>query len=166
MRASIFLLIFVLSAFAEELPSQESIPWKREGFDPNELLRKDTFSDRLTVNYLFSVGVMASSDGNARSGGTYLSLLRYEISPELTLSAAIGFSSLFFASYSENYPDEFRRQTLQPELRIPFIALDYHPSENVWMRLEISDGRGDPFCVHCGPFRRDPYRRNSIFCAK
>ncbi len=121
------------------LVERRSIPWRDDGFDPNQLLKKD-LPEHFTLNHLVSFGMFASSSGLAQSGGTYLSIMRYDISPNLSLSAAIGFSTLFFY----HAPDDFAPygETLSPELRIPYIALDYRITDNVRLHVQIGDGSG------------------------
>ena len=123
----------------------ESIPWARsEEFDPTVLLRKeDYWPDRLSVHYQFSFGMMASSTGASRGGGLYLGIIRYDLAPNLIFSSAVGFSTTFWATSDKNHPDGFRNEdTMKPEFRLPYAALDYYPADNMHLRVQIGDGSG------------------------
>lgn len=155
----LFLFFIAISVNAEE---QKSIPWKRDGFDPAILLKKEAYlPEHFSINYLFSMGIIGFSDGTSSSGGTYLSLLRYDISPSLTLSAAIGFSMLFHSTLQEKHPEAFQEETLRPRLSIPFIALDYQISENANLKVQISDGSYEN--NYHGIYRRYPYHNRLKF---
>lgn len=155
----LFLFLFAVSVNAGE---EVSIPWKRDGFDPAILLKKEAYlPEHFSINYLFSMGIIGFSDGTSRSGGTYLSLLRYDISPSLTLSAAIGFSMLFHSTLQEKHPKPFQEETLKPRLSIPFVALDYQISENANLRVQISDG-SDEYDYYRN-YRRIPYTHKPKF---
>lgn len=164
MRLSICVLsLFLGFAFLWAEPERASIPWRKDGFNPEILLKKDSYlPENFSINHLFSMGVIGYSSGGSRSGGTYLSLMRYDISPSLSLSAAIGFSMLFHSSMQENHPDVFREETMQPILRIPYVALNYRISETANFRLQIGDGSSywDSCRSHCrysyGRLKRRP----------
>ncbi len=135
-----FLLPFlVLASFAFAQTAGESIPWKREGFDPAILVRKDMPED-FSLHHMFSVGFAGNSWGYARSGATYLSMMEYHVSPDLRVSAAMGFSTTLWSTAPSNHPDPFHDDVMKPELRIPYVALDYRISKNANMRIQISDG--------------------------
>lgn len=122
---------------------RESIPWARsEEFDPNVLLRKeDYWPERLSVHYQFSFGMMASSTGASRGGGLYLGIIRYDLAPNLIFSSAVGFSTTFWATSDKNHPDGFRNEdTMKPEFRLPYAALDYYPADNMHLRVQVGDG--------------------------
>lgn len=129
---------------AEARPEErESIPWARsEEFDPTVLLRKDDYwPERLSVHYQFSFGMMASSTGASRGGGLYLGIIRYDLAPNLIFSSAVGFSTTFWSTSDKNHPDGFRNEdTMKPEFRLPYAALDYYPADNMHLRVQVGDG--------------------------
>ena len=158
---SLFVIFcFFLPAFATE---QKSIPWKDEGFDGSVLLKKEDYlPENFSMHYLVSFGMFASSAGMSKSGSLFLSVMHYDVSENLSLSAAIGFSTLFFATYNENFPDAFKDTPLKPELRIPYIALDYQFSDNVSLHVELGDGSCMDY-LSCSYGQRFPERNRPRF---
>lgn len=164
-------LIALLCSFAFSQTAGESIPWKREGFDPNVLMRGD-LPDNFSVHHVFTFGMAANSWGYAHSGGAYTSIMEYYISPNVTLSAGVGFSTVFWSKSPYDRPDPLRDRTMQPELNIPFVALDWRVSDNVNVHMMFSDGSYCDafFCESYYPYRpygmrpaRRPVQRNAIF---
>lgn len=159
------LWLLVCSAFLSAEAEKNSIPWRENGFDSTKLLKKESYlPENFSINHLFSMGIVGFSDGTSRSGGTYLSLLRYDISPSLTLSAAIGFSMMFHSTLLENHPEPFQEKTMQPVLRIPYVALDYRISDEANFRLQIGNGSSwcENYMAHCRYSHRRTLRRPVI----
>lgn len=157
MRFFLVLLAFATVLFAQ-VPG-ESIPWKRDGFDPSVLMRGE-MPDNFHMHHIMTFGASWNSWGYAHTGGSYTSVMLYEISPDLVLSAAVGISSTFWSKAPREYRDPFKDDVMQPELNIPFIALDWRAADNVNVHFEISDGSycNGFFCDPYEPYSR-PYRR-------
>ena len=67
----------------------DGIPWNREHFDPERLVRHETFDPALKVAYTYSVSFMGGSFGTFAQQ-SYMAHLAYEFTPELHLYANVG----------------------------------------------------------------------------
>lgn len=159
----LLLLVAMLVALGFAQTPGESIPWKREGFDPSVLMR-GSMPDNFHVHHIFTFGMSANSWGYGHSGGSYTSVMQYDLAPNLWLSAAVGISTTFWSTAPDGYYDPFRDRTMEPDLNIQYIALDWQPSQNVSMRFAISDGSycDGFFCDPYEPYRR-PYRPRGTY---
>ena len=112
MRLMLFLMLFMaMIAFAESPAKADSaiattakkdtivdtvyivpddgIPWNREHFDPDRLVRHETFDPALKVAYTYSVSFMGGTFGSFAQQ-SYMAHLAYEFTPELHLYANVG----------------------------------------------------------------------------
>ena len=82
---------------------QESgIPWNRENFDPERLVRHDTFDPALKVAYTYSVSFIGGSFGSFAQQ-SFMAHFAYEFTPNLHLYANVGlwmplYSSIHFGN--------------------------------------------------------------------
>ena len=132
------------------------IPWNNEYFDPNRLLRHETFDPALSVAYTYSVSFMGGSFGTFAQQ-SYLAHLAYEFSPELHLYADLG---LWMPLYSNPRfggtiaKEDVRQGNVQ--FVLPDVGLEYKPTSNTTLHLMFIN-ENDAFKAY-GPWR--PYRYN------
>lgn len=140
----------------------DGIPWDRSHFDPNLLLRHDSFDPALSVAYTYSLSFISGPRGSLGQT-SYLAHLAYEFSPELQLYADVGLWMPLFSTLPHNR--RFEREDIRQgkvDFVLPAIALVYKPTENI--RIGISLVNEDDARKAYGPFYyRQRYWRNSIF---
>lgn len=158
------------TVYVEELPqgtSQRSgIPWNREHFDQNLLVRHSSFDPALSVGYTYSISFMGGSFGSFAQQ-SYMAHLAYEFTPDLHLYADLGLWMPLYSNLRFGTPiakEDVRRGNV--DIIVPDIALEYKPSENTRVRLMIVN-ESDAAKAY-GPYRYydgtcSPWR-NSIFC--
>lgn len=145
--------------------ADDGIPWNRENFDPNRLLRKETIDPALSVAYTYSVSFMSGPLGSI-SQTSYLAHLAYEFTPELHLYADLGLWMPLYASL--HTPWGLEREDIRQgrvQFILPDVELEYKPTENTSLRVMFVN-ESDMWKAY-GPWR-DPYypyetRRNSTF---
>ncbi len=143
----------------------DGVPWNREHFDPDRLLRHESFDPALTVGYTYSVSFISGPLGSL-SQTSYLAHLTYEFFPELHLYADLG---LWMPLYSTlHYPNGFSREDVRQgriQPIIPGMELEYKPTENTSFRFRI-ENESDAIKAY-GPWRAGYYpyysRRYSRF---
>ena len=146
------LLSNVCASAAETSPNFENAPAKpfsvltdREDFNSKSLYGNSSSSfsflqpKRFSMQQSYSVSFMSSGAGSA-SSGLYLNTLSYRLSNPLTLSADLG----FYTPISSTLPG-MRQNTLMSQgggssLVLPRVGLEYRPSENFSMNLELLNG--------------------------
>lgn len=113
------------------------IPWNNEYFDPNRLLRHETFDPALSVAYTYSVSFIGGSFGTFAQQ-SYLAHLAYEFSPELHLYANMG---LWMPLYSNlHFGTPIAREDVQQgnvQFVLPDVGLEYKPTSNTTLRLML-----------------------------
>ena len=130
------------------------IPWNNEYFDPNRLLRHETFDPALSVAYTYSVSFMGGSFGNFAQQ-SYLAHLTYEFSPELHLYADLGLWMPLYSNMRFGTPiakEDVRQGNVQ--FVLPDVELEYKPTSNTTLRLMFIN-ESDAVKAY-GPWR--PYR--------
>ncbi len=141
------------------------IPFNREHFDHDRLLRKNTFDPALSVAYTYSVSFISGPLGSI-SQTSYLAHLMYEFNPNLHLYADLG---LWMPLYSSLHTyDGFEREDIRQgnvDFILPDLELEYNPTSNTSVRLMLVN-ESDMVKAY-GPWR-EPYRsyngrRNSKF---
>ena len=113
------------------------IPWNNEYFDPNRLLRHETFDPALSVAYTYSVSFMGGSFGTFAQQ-SYRAHLAYEFTPELRLYADLGLWMPLYAHWSG--PQHFAREDVQQgnvQFVMPGVELEYKPTNNTTLRLML-----------------------------
>lgn len=116
--------------------------------------------NRFSMRQSYSVGFASGSFGSS-SAGLYLNTLSYRLADPLTLSADVGFHTPLYSSGAfSGGPAGFQDPRLNSSLVLPRIGLEYKPSENTSMSIQLFNGRdahkaygsqlGDPFL---SPFR-------------
>ena len=131
---------------------QESgIPWNRENFDPERLIRHDTFDPALKVAYTYSVSFIGGSFGSFAQQ-SFMAHFAYEFTPNLHLYANVG---LWMPLYSSlHFGNRIAREDVKQGnvgVLIPDIALEYKPSDKVSFRIMYVNER-DAFSAY-GPHR-------------
>ena len=119
----------------------DGIPWNRERFDTDRLVRHQTFDPALKVAYTYSLNFVAGSFGSFASQ-SFMGHLAYEFTPDLHLYANIGLWMPLYANISNG--SRIAREDLRQgnvSVLIPDISLEYKPSENTYIRLSYVNER-------------------------
>ena len=141
----------------------DGIPWNREHFDPERLVRHETFDPALKVAYTYSVSFMGGTFGSFAQQ-SYMAHLAYEFTPELHLYANVGLWMPLYSNFRFGTPiakEDVRQGNV--DVVLPDIALEYKPNDNMSFRIMIVNER-DAFKAY-GPHRylyggcpwRNPY---------
>lgn len=141
------------------------IPWNHEHFDPERLVRHDTFDPALKVAYTYSISFIGGSLGSFAQQ-SFMAHFAYEFTPNLHLYANVG---LWMPLYSNiRFGTPIAREDLRQgnvDILIPDIALEYKPTENMKLRVMFVNER-DAFKAY-GPHRffyDDCPWRNPHYC--
>ena len=81
----------------------DGIPWNREHFDPDRLVRHETFDPALKVAYTYSVSFMGGTFGSFAQQ-SYMAHLAYEFTPELHLYANVGLWMPLYSNFRFGTP--------------------------------------------------------------
>jgi hypothetical protein len=141
----------------------DGIPWNREHFDTERLVRHETFDPALKVAYTYSVSFMGGTFGSFAQQ-SYMAHLAYEFTPELHLYANVGLWMPLYSNFRFGTPiakEDVRQGNV--DVVLPDIALEYKPNDNMSFRLMFVNER-DAFKAY-GPHRylyggcpwRNPY---------
>ena len=115
----------------------DGIPWNREHFDPERLVRHETFDPALKVAYTYSVSFMGGTFGTFAQQ-SYLAHLAYEFSPELHLYADLGLWMPLYANFRTGTPiakEDVQQGNVQ--FVMPGVELEYKPTNNTTFRLML-----------------------------
>lgn len=116
-------------------PPDNGIPWNRERFPQERLLRRTSLDDALSLAFSYSANFITSSFGTFAQH-SYLAHWVYEFSPDLYIFGSFG---LWMPLYSNpNY--SFTRENLKygkVKAIIPNIGLEYKINKNSYIRLGI-----------------------------
>ncbi|MCF0223516.1 MAG: hypothetical protein HUK20_04540 [Fibrobacter sp.] len=146
---------------------QDGIPWNRENFPRERLIRRyPSFDEALKVGYTYTLSFVGGSFGTF-AHQSYMAHLAYEFTPNLHLYADLGIWMPLYVNWHENAPmarEDIR--TGQVGFLLPDIALEYRPSETSYLRLQFVNERDARKAygplnyreLYCNPYR------NSIFC--
>lgn len=159
------------TVYIQELPPQkrpkyrDGIPWNRENFDPEILVRHPTFDQALSVGYTYSVSFFGGTYGSFAQQ-SYMAHLAYEFTPELHLYADLGLWMPLYSNFRFGTPiakEDLRQGNV--DFIVPDITLEYKPTDNVNFRLMLVNERDamkayGPRGYYGGYYR--PWR-NSIF---
>lgn len=129
----------------------DGIPWNREHFDPERLVRHETFDPALKVAYTYSVSFMGGTFGSFAQQ-SYMAHLAYEFTPELHLYANVGLWMPLYSNFRFGTPiakEDVRQGNV--DVVLPDIALEYKPNDNMSFRLMFVNER-DAFKAY-GPYR-------------
>ena len=119
----------------------DGIPWNRERFDSDRLVRHDTFDPALKVAYSYSLNLVAGNFGSF-ANQSFMAHFAYEFTPNLHLYANVGLGMPLFANI--NNGSRIAREDLRQgnvSVLIPDISLEYKPSENTYIRLSYVNER-------------------------
>ena len=117
------------------------IPWNRERFDTDRMVRHQTFDPALKVAYTYSLNFVAGSLGSLASQ-SLMANFAYEFTPDLHLYANVGLWMPLYANISNG--SRIAREDLRQgnvSVLIPDISLEYKPSENTYIRLSYVNER-------------------------
>jgi hypothetical protein len=127
------------------------IPWNRENFDPERLVRHDTFDPALKVAYTYSVSFIGGSFGSFAQQ-SFMAHFAYEFTPNLHLYANVG---LWMPLYSSiHFGNRIAREDVKQGnvgLLVLDIALEYKPNDKVSLKVMYINER-DAFRAY-GPHR-------------
>ena len=129
----------------------DGIPRNREHFDPDRLVRHETFDPALKVAYTYSVSFMGGSFGTF-AHQSYMAHLAYEFSPELHLYANVGLWMPLYSNFRFGTPiakEDVRQGNV--DVILPDISLEYRPNDNMTFRLMLVN-ENDAFKAY-GPYR-------------
>lgn len=127
------------------------IPWNREHFDPDRLVRHDTFDPALKVAYTYSVSFIGGSLGSFAQQ-SFMAHFAYEFTPNLHLYANVGLWMPLYSNIRFGSPiarEDVRQGNIS--VLVPDIALEYKPSDKVTFRVMYVNER-DAFRAY-GPHR-------------
>ena len=127
------------------------IPWNNEYFNPNRLLKRETFDPALSVAYTYSVSFIGGSFGTFAQQ-SYLAHLTYEFSPELHLYADMGIWMPLYSNLRFGTPiakEDVRQGNVQ--FVLPDVELEYKPTNNTTLHLMFIN-ESDAFKAY-GPWR-------------
>ena len=127
------------------------IPWNREHFNPDRLVRHDTFDPALKVAYTYSVSFIGGSLGSFAQQ-SFMAHFAYEFTPNLHLYANVGLWMPLYSNIRIGTPiarEDVRQGNVS--VLIPDIALEYKPSDKVTFRVMYINER-DAFRAY-GPHR-------------
>ena len=114
---------------------ESGIPWNREHFDPERLVRHDSFDPALKVAYTYSVSFIGGSFGSFAQQ-SFMAHFAYEFTPNLHLYANVG---LWMPLYSNiRFGTPIAREDVKQgnvSVLIPDISLEYKPTENTRLRV-------------------------------
>ena len=134
----------------------DGIPWNREHFAPERLLRHETFDPALSVAYTYSLNFMGGTFGTF-AHQSYLAHLAYAFSPELHLYADLGLWMPLYSNFRFGTPiakEDVRQGNV--DVIFPDVSLEYKPNDNMTFRLMFVN-ESDAFKAY-GPYRRYYYR--------
>ena len=127
------------------------IPWNREHFDPDRLVRHDTFDPALKVAYTYSVSFIGGSLGSFAQQ-SFMAHFAYEFTPNIHLYANVGLWMPLYSSIRFGTP--IAREDVKQgnvSVLVPDIALEYKPNDKVTFRVMYVNER-DAFKAY-GPHR-------------
>ena len=127
------------------------IPWNREHFNPDRLVRHDTFDPALKVAYTYSVSFIGGSLGSF-AHQSFMAHFAYEFTPNLHLYANVGLWMPLYSNIRFGSPiarEDVRQGNIS--VLVPDIALEYKPSDKVTFRVMYVNER-DAFRAY-GPHR-------------
>ena len=144
---------------------ENGIPWNREHFDPDRLVRHESFDPALKVGYTYSVSFMGGTFGTFAQQ-SYMAHLAYEFTPELHLYANMGLWMPLYSNFRFGTPiakEDVRQGNV--DVVIPDISLEYRPNENMSFRVMFIN-ESDAFKAY-GPsryFRAGCVSANPYYC--
>jgi len=134
-------ILLMLIAATAILAADATVPFRAQSFSRDRLLRTSSLQlanpSGFQMQQSYSVQFTSSSQGSA-SSGLYLNTLSYRFGIPLTLSVDVGMYNLLYAAT----PTKTLAQPsdTKPELLIPRVALEYKPTENTLLSVELVRG--------------------------
>ncbi len=96
-------------------------------------------SHRFSMQQSYSLSFMSSGAGSA-SSGLYLNTLSYRLANPLTLSADLGFYTPISSTLPGMRQNSLMSQGAGSSLVLPRVGLEYRPTENFSMNVELFNG--------------------------
>ncbi|MEO6096184.1 MAG: hypothetical protein ABIW76_10970 [Fibrobacteria bacterium] len=96
--------------------------------------------NRFSMRQSYSVNFASGSFGS-QSAGLYLNTLSYKLADPLTLSADVGFYSPLYSSTGSFSKAGFQDPRMGSSLVLPRIGLEYKPSKNTTLSLQLLNGQ-------------------------
>lgn len=168
MRIYLLTIAFLLSsqnALAQlkdtsAVDTANGIPWNRESFPRERLIKHQTFDPALSVSFLYSASFTSGWFGSFAQQ-SYMALWNYEFTPDLHLFGSVG---LWMPLYRNlNVPvskEDVRQGNVQPV--IPNIGLEYKFNKNSYLHIGITNEE-DVLKAYGPMYRYYIPRRNSNF---
>lgn len=153
------------SAFADSEPTHvQTVLNEPQEFDRGTLLspeyRQSSVSgfslmnpNRFSMRQSYSMNFASGSFGS-QSAGLYLNTLSYKLADPLTLSADVGFYSPLYSSTGSFSKAGFQDPSMNSSLVLPRIGLEYKPSKNTTLSLQLLNGP-DAYKAYGSPM--DPF---------
>ena len=140
----------------------DGIPWNRDNFDPDRLVRHQTLDPALSVAYTYSVSFLSTPRGSLGQN-SFLAHLAYEFTPDLHLYADLGIWMPLHTTFQDGpFSKEDIRQG-KAEFVLPAMALEYKPTSNSYIRFVLVN-ENDARKAYGPLLYPSCYWRNSIFC--
>lgn len=122
--------------------AQESIPWKDDGFDSNQLKQQEPSllaPERFSMIQSYSVSYVYGSGFGSYSKGVYLNTVVYQFDFPLALSFDFGFYTPFHQNFNERDPWWFDEDAKYSAVNflLPRVGLEYNPTPNVSLSLQV-----------------------------
>jgi len=139
MRRAIGIAVFALLAGLAFAGPAPTVPIRDEGFSASSLRANRSFflldPSRFGMQQSYTMSYTGSSFGSY-SAGIYLNTLSYRFAIPLTLSVDVGMYNMFHNSFDAGYYAEPAEDS-RPQFVLPRIGLEYRPTSNVTMSLQI-----------------------------
>ncbi len=159
-------ILAVLLLASQSMANGMGVPTRQEGFRKDQLMRNSSIQlgnpagFQMQQSYTFQY---TSSSFGSNSSGVYLNTLSYKFGIPLTFSVDIGLYNLLYTTGQQS--PYLASQTnvgpsdTKPEFIIPRIGLDYRPTDNVLLSLQIFNMPDayrayGPFYSHFSPYSR------------
>lgn len=146
--------------------SQSSVVVGNGDFDSRSLFTQQTASssvsflnpNRFSMHQSYSLG-FASGRAGSTSSGVYLNTLSYKLASPLTLSMDMGFYTPIHSTIPGLRQNALSSPGAGTSMILPRVGLEYKPSDNFSLNLEIFNGQ-DAWKAYGGsPFSSSPWSR-------
>ncbi len=159
MRNHLILMAAALFSGALSSYAQSSVLTDKDDFNSKSLMTPEyrNASPEFSMHQSYSLSFTSGNRGSF-SSGLYLNTLSYRLSAPLTLSADVGFYTPIYSTF----PGPRQYGPASPangsSLIFPRLGLEYHPSENFSMDLDLVNER-DAWKAYGSPFAQPFWNR-------
>ena len=169
---AITLQVLSVLTFAQTVPAENSgnanssVVVGNGDFDSHSLFAQPTSSSsvsflnpsRFSMHQSYSLS-FASGGAGSTSSGVYLNTLSYKLASPLTLSMDMGFYTPIHSSIPGMRQNALSSPGAGTSMILPRMGLEYKPSDNFSLNLEIFNGQ-DAWKAYGGsPFSSSPWSR-------